>query len=85
MALNNAQYLIVNSQVHAMYDIFSILEQAQTGASIFSITGLEISGLGSDHGANLRADIVNKNVNAFKRIGKGLSLADARISRSTSV
>ena len=85
MALNNAQYLIVNSQVHAMYDIFSVLEQAQTGASIFSITGLEISGLGSDHGANLRADIVNKNINAFKRIGKGLSLADARISRSTSV
>ena len=85
-ALNDAQYLIVNSQVHPMYNIFSILENMQTGASMFSITGIQISGLGQDHGGHLRTQIVDKNVKAFKRIGKDYSsLAEARIGRSSEV
>lgn len=85
-ALNDAQYLIVNSQVHPMYNIFSILENMQTGASMFSITGIQISGLGQDHGGHLRTQIVDKNLKAFKRIGKDYSsLAEARIGRSSEV
>lgn len=81
-ALNNVQYLIVNAQPHAMYEIFEKLENIKLSAkNNFSIPGIEISGAFS---ATKRLIYLQKNIDAFVKADEE-NRADARIQRSTSV
>lgn len=81
-ALNNVQYLIVNAQPHAMYEIFEKLESIKLSAkNDFSIPGIEISGASN---AAKRLIYLQKNIDAFVKADEE-NRVDARIQRSTSV
>ena len=81
-ALNNVQYLIINAQPHAMYEIFEKLENIKLSAkNNFSIPGIEISGASN---ATKRLIYLQKNIDAFVKADEE-NRADARIQRSTSV
>lgn len=81
-ALNNAQYLIVNAQPHAMYEIFEKLDSIRsTTKNDFSVPGIEISGASN---AAKRLTYLQKNIDAFVKADDE-NRADARIQRSTSV
>lgn len=81
-ALNNVQYLIINAQPHAMYEIFEKLENIKLSAkNNFSIPGIEISGASN---AAKRLIYLQKNIDAFVKADEE-NRADARIQRSTSV
>lgn len=74
--LNNAQYLIINATPISMYEIFSKLQSIQNPNSLESIQGLNLGGKMS---AINRADLVKKNVAAFRRGDPAVS----RVERSS--
>lgn len=85
-ALNNVQYLVINSKVISMYDIFSLLEN-KANNNPFVISGISISGLGSNgsQAIQLRRNIVQQHVKSFVRARNGKTPSEARIERSSDI
>ena len=87
-ALNDAQYLIINSRVISMYDIFNNLEIFQfSNNDPYAIKGLQIEGLGgkTDRGASIRHKLAQKNKDFFKKSAKGFSPQERRLERSRNI
>lgn len=80
--LNNAQYLIVNSKVISMYDIFQKLEELKENIrnNMWSIPGIELGGIVK---AINRSRYTKENINAFIPPKNNSNVASARIERST--
>lgn len=84
--LNNAQYLIINSRVIPMREIFEKLQayQTQIKFSDFTLPGIKISGAGP--ATKSRIKFIDANIDGFIKDSDGnpFTTAEERILRSTS-